>query len=283
VEFSHVEDMARSLREEGQHYAILVRYVDRMGRYQVADGETRLRAAKFNLEHFPDHPNSKKTIGAILKSYTTEEMALLAFSTAFNRKDLSPLEEARGIVRMRDELQLSFSKLAEKLGKPEAYFWERTRLLNLPEKLQGMIAEAKLSPSQAINLAVFKGPEEKLESLVEEVLTQELSVNAIRKRVKEAQAEASDPVAAEPKPVSAAVSNERKAWRELKGYWAGLTAEARAELIERAKVLSSGPVSTQEPAAEAEASSSKILSLRPAPKPSTAAPQAPQPEPPADA
>lgn len=281
VEFSHVEEMARSLREEGQHYAILVRMIP-SGRYQVADGETRVRAAKYNLEHFPEHPNTRETIGAVLKRYTNEEMALLAFSTAYNRKSLNPIEEARGILRMRDELKLPFTELAKKLGRPESYFYERSRLLHLPVKLQECIGQSKLTASQAINIGGFNGPEEQLDAIINEVVEQELTVSAIRKRVKELQAETP---AAEPKSKTP-LSSERKAWSELRDYWKQLDPEAREQLLTQARALVPARDSTNETGSVSAQVQEEVRpatsSLRAAPKPSASKPQAPLPETPVD-
>lgn len=226
VDFSVVEGIARSLREEGQHYPILVRRVK--DRYEVADGETRLRAAKYNREHFPEHPGSKYTVTAVVREYTDEEMAFNAFSTAYQRKSLNPIEEAQGIRRLHTELGFTYAQLAEKLDKTEHYFWERVRLLNLPAKLQDLVGGGQLAASHAINIATFKGPDEKLDVLIEEVLSDKLSVHAIRKRV---EALAKEPVE---KP---AVTDEKELWNTLKGVWKQLGPEARRELVAAAHAL----------------------------------------------
>jgi ParB family chromosome partitioning protein len=184
VDFSQVEEMAASLRDHGQYYPILVH---RAGdRYEVADGETRYRAAKLNLERYDE--GAPDSIGAVIKDYSNEDMALIAFRTAYQRKDLNPIEEAKGIQRLHDELGISYEDLASKLSKPQHYLFERVRLLNLPPRLIEHVHAQSLSPSQAINIATVRKElpdDEAFNKFVDEAVEDKLSVHKIREKKRE--------------------------------------------------------------------------------------------------
>lgn len=224
VDFSKAEDMAASLREHGQYYPILVR---RKGdRYQVADGETRWRGAKLNLEIYGK--KAPDSIGAVIKVYSDEDMALIAFRTAYERKDLNPIEEAQGIKRIHDELGISYEELAKKLSKPEHYLYERVRLLNLPEKLVEYVHERKITPSQAINIATVRKelPDEKaFNEFVEAAVEEKLSVHKIRERKKEAK------TAVVPGPVDPEQAEVTKQLRELNQLWKVMSAAQRKKVL----------------------------------------------------
>lgn len=218
--FDKVEDMAKSMREHGQYYPILVRQVGT--RYQVADGETRLRAAALNRDQFqgPD------TLGAVIKTYTDEQMALIAYRTAYERKSLDPLEEARGIKRLMASFKWTYAKLSQELNKPEHHFLERTRLLNLPEELQELVKEGKLGPSRAVNLGAIKDEATRLQ-LTQEVIEHDLTVQDIRERKKALDIKAKVPTA----------EAEKAQWRAFKAAWDHLTLVQRQQLLERAQRL----------------------------------------------
>ena len=147
VDFGAVHEMATNLRSQGQLYPILVRQEG--DRYQVADGETRLRAIKLNHELH----GLPATARAVLAVYDDTQMALVAFSSVYLRKDLNPIEEARGLRRLHDELAVSYETLAQYFGKSKSYFIERVRLLNLDDSLQAMVQTQELNPGQAIAIS----------------------------------------------------------------------------------------------------------------------------------
>lgn len=231
VDFSAVEQMAQSLREHGQYYPILVRRVG--DRYQVADGETRLRAAKLNLER---HGDSPRTIAAVLKPYTDVDMAVIAFRTAYDRKQLNPIEEARGLQRLRDELDIEYQEIARRLGRTESYVYDRTRLLGLHPLLVEEVAQEQLSASAAIKLQALDLTEDaEMRRAIDLVLEERMTVKGIaaqRERLlKAAKAETS----AENKPPEADTS--KALWKDLSVIWKHLDPAAQKQLVETASKL----------------------------------------------
>ena len=100
-------DLANSIKTSGLLQPIVVR-VRAQGGYELIAGERRLRAAgKAGLT----------TIPAVVKSVTDEEASALALIENMQREDLSALEEAQGLARLRDEFSLTQQEIADAVGK----------------------------------------------------------------------------------------------------------------------------------------------------------------------
>lgn len=172
VDFAKVQEIAASIKDHGQDYPIIVRKKPD-GRYEVADGETRLRACRDVIK--------SATVKAVVREFDEQQMALTAFRTAYQRKDLNPMEEARGLQRIIDQFKLTANEAAEKLNVTKTVVIERTRLLKLDEVLQRHIEDGKLSPGQAIALNPLKGQDPVMfPTLVAQTIDGDLSVAKIR-------------------------------------------------------------------------------------------------------
>lgn len=226
IDFSAVEEMAVNLRAQGQLYPIIVR---RQGdRYQVADGETRLRAIRLNAERH----GSPAVVRAVLADYDDRQMAFVAFSSVYHRKDLNPIEEARGLRRLHDELEVSYETLAEYFGRTKSYFIERVRLLNLDTRLQGFIEAGKLTPGQALALRHVEGPE--LDQLATRASEDKLTVATLRAEAK--QLVRPDPVPSSREPRSSKENKKRAdMWAELEAIWEHLPSHGCQALLVSAR------------------------------------------------
>jgi hypothetical protein len=71
------------------------------------------------------------------------------------REDLNPIEEAEGIKRWMGSSGLAPQIAAERLGKSEVWLSKRLQLLELPQDLQDMLIEGKLSPRHIELLVPF--------------------------------------------------------------------------------------------------------------------------------
>jgi ParB family chromosome partitioning protein len=241
VDFGAVTEMAANLQVQGQLYPILVR---RHGeRYQVADGETRLRALAYNAKQ----AGTPGTVRVVLRDYSDQQMALVAFSSVYFRKDLNPIEEARGLRRLHDELGVTYEVLADFLGKTKSYLIERVRLLNLDARLQAMLEASQLTPGQAVALGRLEGPE--LLPLAEKAASAQLPVARIRALIREVPGflpgrvpltpDALEvAVSAGPKKPAASRKEQREGFElkdELDGIWKYLTSSQRQLLLIHAR------------------------------------------------
>jgi ParB family chromosome partitioning protein len=135
-----LEELAESIRQHGVLEPVLVRpipltpYESAGCRFELVAGERRWRASRLA---------GLSTIPAILLSESTDDRAMLELAITENlqREDLHPLDEALAFGRMQQELGYSYAQIAERLGKSKGYVQNRTRLLQLDEELQLLVAE----------------------------------------------------------------------------------------------------------------------------------------------
>ena len=132
-------ELAASIRERGLIHAIKVR-PDGKGHYLITAGERRWRAHKLL---------GAETILASVAAMTEDDAADAALVENLQRKDITPLEEARAYQRRLDR-GLTVEQLAKRLGLKQPWrITERTNLLRLTPEFQDALAGGLLTPSQA--------------------------------------------------------------------------------------------------------------------------------------
>ncbi len=110
------------------------------GDYLLIAGERRLRAAAMaGLDKVP----------AIIKDASEEEMSLIALVENIQRENLGYIEEARAYKNIMEKYGISQLALSEKLGKNQSTISNKIRLLSLPEDIQDMLVENKLTERHA--------------------------------------------------------------------------------------------------------------------------------------
>ena len=169
-----LEDLKASIKEKGVLQPILVRKHE--GGYEVVAGERRLRAAKaIGLEQVP----------VIIKNVTDREALVLALVENIQREELNAIEEAQGFKRLMDEFQFSQEAVAEAIGKDRSTVTNLLRLLRLPEEIQKLVAEAKLSMGHARALLSLENAGIQMK-MARVIIERGLSVRQIEDLVKKA-------------------------------------------------------------------------------------------------
>lgn len=133
-----LEELADSIRQNGVLQPILVRPAS--DGYQIVAGERRYQAARLA---------GLKTIPAIVRELDDDKVLLLALIENLQRSDLNPMEEARGYRRLMEANGLSQRQLAEALSKSRSAVANTLRLTELPEEVQDLVSEGKLSAGHA--------------------------------------------------------------------------------------------------------------------------------------
>lgn len=146
--------LKENIKEVGLLHPILVE-PQKDGTYLLISGERRLRAHKLlNRKKIRAVFPSKKTQKVIQeKGRTLRELALFE---NVQRKDLTPIEEARCFEQLIEHLGCSQEELGERLGVTHAYVSQRISLLGLPEEVQDMIEDGDVNMSQARELVRLK-------------------------------------------------------------------------------------------------------------------------------
>jgi ParB family chromosome partitioning protein len=136
-----LEDLAKSIRENGIVQPLLVR---RHGaRFELVVGERRWRAAqRAGLERVP----------AVVRDIPDEKLLELALIENIQREDLNAIEEAQAYKKLIDTIGLTQEALAVRLGRDRSYITNYLRLLRLPDDLQRLVQEGKLSTGHARTL-----------------------------------------------------------------------------------------------------------------------------------
>jgi ParB family chromosome partitioning protein len=130
-----LQGLAGSLAERGVVQPILVRPIAG-GTYEIVAGERRWRAAQLaGLERIPamiqDHDDA-----ASLEVALVENMA---------REDLNPVEEARAVAALVEELGLSREAVGKKVGRSRVAISNLLRILDLPDETLELLESGRLT------------------------------------------------------------------------------------------------------------------------------------------
>lgn len=171
-EESEVEELVASIKNHGVLQPILVR-PGRDGELQIVAGERRWRAAsRAKLAQIP----------VIIRDMDDLECLEISLVENVQRSNLSPLEEATGYQELISRFQLTQGEVAAKVGKDRASVANMVRLLKLPEEVQQLIEQKKISVGHAKAILTVREP--KLQkTLALKVVKEGLSVREIERIV----------------------------------------------------------------------------------------------------
>ncbi|MDD5367482.1 MAG: ParB/RepB/Spo0J family partition protein [Anaerolineaceae bacterium] len=129
---------------------------------QIAFGHNRLAAYRWlnDVKSYSNLAGSWAAMPIEIRTLSDEDMAIMAWTENYQRKDLSPLEEAQAIRQRMELFHWTQEVVAEKLNLGRSTVANKLRLLKLPEELQN----AELTERQALAyLPVVELPAELLE------------------------------------------------------------------------------------------------------------------------
>lgn len=131
-------ELAASIREKGIIQPLVVRAKGDV--FEIVAGERRWRAAqRAQLHELP----------VVVREFTDTEVLEIAIVENIQRADLNAVEEAQGYRALIERFGHTQEKLAEVLGKSRSYIANLLRLLNLPDDVQIMVRDGKLSAGHA--------------------------------------------------------------------------------------------------------------------------------------
>ena len=163
-----LEELARSIEERGIIQPILAEHQDD-DTYLIIAGERRYRAAEI----------AGLTVVPVLPGvFSEEEKIEIALIENIQRRNLTPMEEARAYRELMDRAGLNQEELARRLGKSRPAVANSVRLLALPEEVRGLVDEGTLSAGHARTLLGLDDAELVVET-ARMVGTHDLSVRAV--------------------------------------------------------------------------------------------------------
>jgi ParB family chromosome partitioning protein len=166
-----IQELASSILANGIIQPLIVR---RQGdHYELIAGERRLRAAKLaGLQEVP----------VVVQDYADNQLLEVALVENIQREDLNPIETAEAFARLNNEMNLSHEQIASKTGKDRTTITNLIRLLRLPDVVQLLLAERRLSMGHARALLGLASEEQQIE-LGERAANQGYSVRQVEKLV----------------------------------------------------------------------------------------------------
>lgn len=168
-----LEELAASIKANGLIQPLVVRSTD--NGYELITGERRWRASKnAGLERVP----------AIVRDMDNNTAMALAMIENLQREDLNPMEKAIGLKRLRSEAKLGQEEIARELGISRAQVANILRLLKLPEDIQDMLSENKISSGHARTLLALQAPEEMLQA-AKKIIKNGLNVRQTEKMIQD--------------------------------------------------------------------------------------------------
>ena len=143
--------------------------------YEIIAGERRWRAAKMaGLNDIP----------AVVITGDDLKVAQVSLIENMQRMDLNSIEEAMAYKVLLEKYSMTQEDLSRQVGKSRSAIANTLRLLELPEEVQAMIREGKLSMGHARALLPLKYKEDMMR-MAEKIQEKELSVREVEKMVKQ--------------------------------------------------------------------------------------------------
>ena len=159
-----LDELATSIKNYGVFQPIIVK--KSIKGYDLVAGERRLRASKLA---------GLKTIPAIIKDFSDEEMREIALLENIQRENLTSIELAWAYKGIIDSLHIRQEDLALKIGKSRSHVTNILGLLRLPDDVQGLVLDNKLSMGHARVLSKMDD-DNKIEELASKVVKDNISV-----------------------------------------------------------------------------------------------------------
>jgi ParB family transcriptional regulator, chromosome partitioning protein len=165
-------ELARSIEANGVIQPIVVRRTGE--RFQIIAGERRWRAAK---------KAGLKRIPSLVRDVPEERVLELSLIENIQRQELNPIEEANAYRKLQEQLGITQEAVALRVGKDRSSVTNSLRLLRLPEDVQRLVEDGKLSMGHARALLPVESPDRQ-KILAAEIVTKVLSVREAERLVK---------------------------------------------------------------------------------------------------
>ncbi len=156
---SQMGDLAElvvSVKERGVLEPLIVRAAAG-GRFQLISGERRLRAAQ---------AAGLKSVPCVEIDADDGEALEVALVENIQRRDLNPLEEADGLLALKERFGLTHEQLARKLGRSRPVITETLSLAAIPEPVRELCIKKGVLGRTALLQVAKAGSREKMEAAV---------------------------------------------------------------------------------------------------------------------
>ncbi len=167
-----LNELADSIREHGIIQPLVVRKLE--DKYEIIAGERRYKAACLVR---------LKKVPVIVMNIDDKNSAEIAIVENIQRKEMTPLEEAKSYKKLLDKGYLTQEQLAVRMGKSQSSIANKLRLLNLNEDVQDALLHEKISERHARSLLKLKDKEQQ-KQMLNEILSKKLTVRQTDELIK---------------------------------------------------------------------------------------------------
>ena len=159
-----LKELAVSIKEHGVIQPIVVRQIGE--KYEIIAGERRYKASTMaGLTKIP----------AIIKNLDDKESSKVALIENLQRRDLTPIEEARTYQKILELDALTQEELAKTMGKSQSAVANKLRLLSLTDEVQDALLHEQISERHARALLNVTDPKRQVE-LLNKVISTRMTV-----------------------------------------------------------------------------------------------------------
>ena len=167
-----LKELAVSIKEHGVIQPIIVRSVK--DKYEIIAGERRYKASALaGLTKIP----------AIIRDLDDKESSKVALLENLQRKNLTPIEEARTYQKILEIDEMTQEDLAKTMGKSQSAVANKLRLLTLPDEIQDSLLKEQISERHARALLNLTDAPKQIE-LLKKIINQKMSVRAVEEEIK---------------------------------------------------------------------------------------------------
>ena len=187
-----LRELAASIKEHGIIQPLIVCRSIGTGvpPFTLIAGERRWRAAMLA---------SIKKIPVVIKDVSPQQMVEMALVENIQRADLNAVEEALAYQALVSEFDLTHDQLAQRIGKSRVAITNTLRLLKLPEQIQQLLLDGRLTEGHA---RVLLGLTDAVDQfvVVDEIIKKGLSVRQTEELARRIAAPKRTPKATAPPP-----------------------------------------------------------------------------------
>ena len=159
-----LNELSKSIKEHGIIQPLVLRKIG--NKYEIIAGERRYKAA---------YIAGLRKVPAVTIDLNDNESAEVAIVENIQRKDLSPIEEAKSYKKLLERGYLTQEQLATRMGKTQATISNKLRLLNLSPKVQDALLNNKISERHARSLLRIED-KSKQEELLDNIIENRINV-----------------------------------------------------------------------------------------------------------
>lgn len=168
-----LKELSESIKQHGIIQPLVLRKLG--NKYEIIAGERRYKAATMA---------GLQTVPCIISDIDDNQSAEIALVENIQRRNLTPIEEAKSYKNLLDRGYLTQTELAEKMGVSQSSIANKLRLLNLADEVQEALLQEKISERHARSLLAL--PKDEQIEWLKKILSKRLTVRQLDLEIKKA-------------------------------------------------------------------------------------------------